>query len=268
VTNRADSEQNELVKERFTRTADAFVRIAVPQRAAEAERLASLVQTSREDVGLDLACGPGTFAIAIAPLSCRMLGVDLTPAFLRRARDRANEQAVANVWFVCGEATALPIRDGSIDFAVCGYSFHHMREPQRALRELARVLGSRGRLGVVDIYAPDGLDPNAVDRIERARDASHFHSFTRMEFREAVERAGFQIHTAEALQRRRLFSDWMQIAGWKPDDPAWRESRRLLEGHLTEDSSGFHPRLLPAKENAEPEIEITQPVLFVGAIKS
>lgn len=268
MTTNADFEQNRRVQERFTRTADAFVRVAVPQRASDAERIARMAQAQLADTGLDLACGPGTFALALAPRMRRVLGVDLTLAFLRKAQERAKEQRVTNVQFLRGDATALPVRDESIDVASCGYSFHHMREPLRALREMARVLSRGGRLAVVDIYTPDGSDPGAIDRIERARDSSHLHVMTREEFRETVERAGFCIHVMEYLERPRQFSDWMQVAGWKPHDPAWRETRRLMESHLVEDATGFRPRLIPPNDQAEPEIEFMQQALFLGATKS
>ena len=268
MTQDADFEQNERVRERFTRTADAFAQMAVPPRAVEAEKIADLAQAQPQDVGLDLACGPGTFTTALARRARRVLGVDLTPAFLHLARKRADAQGLGNIRLLCGDATALPLPDESIDVAICGYSFHHMREPLRALRELARLVRRGGRLAVVDIYTPDGFDPEAGDRVERARDNSHRRTFTREDFLETVERAGFAVRATENLERSRRFGDWMRIAGWKPDDPAWRESRRLMEGHLSNDKTGFQPRLLLAAPEAEPEIQFTQRSLFLGATKS
>lgn len=266
----ADFEQNERVRDRFTRTADAFAQLAVPPRAVEAEKIVQLAQARPEDVGLDLACGPGTFATALARRARRVFGVDLTPAFLRLARKRAVAQGLANIRFLCGDATALPLPDESIDVAVCGYSFHHMREPQRALRELARVVRRGGRLAVVDLYTPEGFDPEAADRIERARDISHRRTFTRDEFLRTVERAGFTVDATETLERSRRFSEWMRIAGWNLDDPAWRESRRLMEAHLSNDETGFQPLLMtdPGPDDPEPEIQFTQRSLFLGATKS
>lgn len=268
MSKRVDQEQNTRVRERFTRTAEAFARLAVPHRVEDGERIARLAEARSEDVGLDLACGPGTFTIALAQRTRLVFGLDLTPAFLGLARQRAGEQDAGNIRFLCGDATVMPFRDETFDVAVCGYSFHHMREPLRALQELARVVARGGRLAVVDLYTPDGFDPNAADRIERIRDASHVHTFVRAEFCETVERAGFRIRATETLERVRLFSEWMQIAGRKPDDPAWRESRRLMETDLADDASGFHPLLLPASGGVESEMEFTQSSLFLGATKA
>jgi hypothetical protein len=83
-----------------------------------------------------------------------------------------------------------------------------------------------------------------------------------------VEAAGFSIRSTEQLERPRLFSAWLQVAGWGPDDPASRNSRLLLEATLDNDAAGFHPRLLEDTGNGEPEIEFIQSALFVAATKS
>jgi len=268
VSGGSDREQNARVRERFTRTAEAFAQLSASKREGEGERVARLAHTQPEDIGLDLACGPGTFTIPLARRTRRVLGLDLTPAFLGLARKRAAQEGLGNVRFLCADATGIPIRDESIHVAVCGYSFHHMREPLRALREMARVLVPGGRLAVVDIYTPEGFDPSVNDRIEQARDDSHCHTFTQGEFGQAVEQAGFRIRATELQESPRRFSEWMQTAGWKPDDPAWREAGRMMESELAEDASGFHPRMVTAAGQPEPEIEFIQSIQFLGATKS
>jgi ubiquinone/menaquinone biosynthesis C-methylase UbiE len=261
------SEQNELVRERFTRSAEAFARMAVPHRNGDAEMVARLAAPRPLEAALDLACGPGTFTIALAQRARHVFGLDLTPALLERARRRVSEESVTNVTLVCGDATALPLPDESIDAAVCGYSFHHMSEPLRALQELARVVRRDGRLALVDMIVASDADSEAIDEIERARDASHRHTFRRAEFPETVERAGFRVRTVEPLDRARRFSEWMRIAGWAPADPGWRNTRRLMEAGLADAAAGFEARLLPAEGGAEPEIEFVQSSMFLAASK-
>ncbi|HVB98424.1 MAG TPA: methyltransferase domain-containing protein [Candidatus Dormibacteraeota bacterium] len=268
MSDRPDPDQNSLVRERFTRTAEAFAKTTVSMRAGEGEKIVQLAQAQPEDIGLDLACGPGTFAIPLAHRTRQAIGLDLTPAFLSLARKRAGEKGVENLWLLCADATAIPIRDKSIHVAVSGYSFHHMKDPLRALGELARVVVPGGRVALVDLYTPEGFDPGVNDRIERVRDASHCHTFTRAEFCQAVEQAGFRIHSMELHEDPRRFSQWMHIAGWKPDDPVWREVRRLMEKELTEDASGFHPRTVAADGPGEPEIEFTHSCIFLAATRT
>jgi ubiquinone/menaquinone biosynthesis C-methylase UbiE len=269
ATDRAPSgqEQNERVRERFTRTADAFARMAMPPRSADAEMIVRLAAPGPTDHVLDLACGPGTFTTPLARHAKFVFGLDLTPALLDCARRKAGEECVANIALVCADATAIPFPDASLDVACCGYSFHHMADPARALAELARVLRPGGRLAVVDLYVPEGADPERHNAIERARDVSHTHTLTRAELPRLVEAAGFLVRATEVRERPRHFSEWMPIAGWKPGDPAWRETRRLLLATLADDAGGFHPRLLPVGEAPEPEIEFVQSSLFLAATK-
>lgn len=262
-----EREQNQRVRERFTRSADAFVRLAVPKRTEDAESVIRLAEPRPSDVGLDLACGPGTFTLALARRARLVFGLDLTPALLERARQVAQEQGAANVALVCGDAVALPWPDGSIDVAVSGFSFHHMASPFLALRELARAVRPGGRLAVVDLIVPPGADPEANDRIERARDSSHTHALPPGSFRQMVEDAGFRLRSSESTERTRRFADWMRVAGWEPGDPASRQTRQLLEADIASDGSGFHPRLVPGGLEAEPDIEFTQSCLFIAASK-
>jgi ubiquinone/menaquinone biosynthesis C-methylase UbiE len=263
-----DREQNEKVRERFTRSADAFVKFAVPHRGGDAEKIARLAEPLPADVGLDLACGPGTFTMALARRTKLVFGFDLTPALLERARRKATAEGAENVALVCGDATALPFGDGSFDVAVCGYSLHHMSEPRLALEEVARVLRPGGRLALVDLFVPDGADEETHNGVERARDASHTNTLTRSGFPRLIETAGFRVRSAETLERPRLFSEWMQIAGWEPDDPHWRETRRRMEMTLSSDAGGFHPRLLAGPGDREPELEFIQSCLFLAAAKA
>lgn len=262
-----DARQNERVRERFTRSADAFVNFAIPYRTGDAETIARLAAPQSNQIGIDLACGPGTFTLLLARKARRVLGFDLTPALLERARLRAAEAGVTNISLICGDATALPLSNSSLDFAACGFSFHHMSEPRRALEELARVLRLGGKLAVVDLFIPEGADPETHNGIERARDASHTHTLERAAFPRLLETAGFRIGNAETLERPRRFNEWLRIAGWQPGDAAARQTRRLMEDTLASDAGGFHPRWLDASSEAEPELEFIQSCLFLAATK-
>ncbi|HEV2386692.1 MAG TPA: methyltransferase domain-containing protein [Candidatus Acidoferrales bacterium] len=262
-----EREQHQRVRERFTRSADAFLRLAVPHRAGEAETIARLAAPLPGEIALDLACGPGTFTLALARQARLVVGVDLTPAFLERARQVAADQGAANVVLVCADAAALPCSDDSIDVAVSGYSLHHMARPFDALGELARVVRPGGRLALVDLIVPDGADAEANDRIERCRDSSHTHTLFLDQLRRMVEDAGFRIRSTESIERPRRFADWLRISGWEPTDPAWRQTRRLMEAAMDGDASGFRPRLVPGVGGAGPEIEFTQSCSFLAAWK-
>lgn len=94
---------------------------------------------------LDVGCGTGIMSARLADSGRRVLGVDLSPAMIRRARrhDRPNLD------FIKGDAEQLPLKDGMFDALVNLISFHHYPHPDRALAEFHRVLRPGGRLVLV-----------------------------------------------------------------------------------------------------------------------
>jgi ubiquinone/menaquinone biosynthesis C-methylase UbiE len=243
-----DDERKALVRERFTKTAAVFGDYAVAERVADAELLARLVAAGPADVAVDLACGPGTLALRFAKHVRWICAYDLTPAILQRARNTAAQNGLLDkLGFVIGDAQRLPFADGSLDLAVTSYSLHHISDPARVLREMARVVKRGGRVGLIDIIVPEDPKVRALNhRIEWIRDHSHCRSLTLAEFRALMDAAGLRITATETKEHPRLFDHWMHVAGWKASDPEYIEARALLVASMADDGSNFHPRFEPA----------------------
>lgn len=109
--------------------------------------IAAFLEDRTGPLGLDIGVGNGRHAELLAESCDRVLGLDLSPAALAEARDRALREGF-DLALVSAEATALPIRGGIVDVGVYVATLHHL--PSRALRiasldELARVLSPSGR---------------------------------------------------------------------------------------------------------------------------
>jgi ubiquinone/menaquinone biosynthesis C-methylase UbiE len=242
-----DREQLDRVRDRFTRTASVFADFAISDRSAEAERLAALASPRGDEIALDLACGPGTFARTFAPRVRWICGLDLTPAMLARARKDAAGAGQRNLCFVCGDGYQLPFANETFHLVVCGYTFHHMSEPGAALRELVRVLRPGGRMALLDLVAPD--DPAKIEantKIEQARDVSHVRALAAGEFGSILSGLGCRVVSRERQLWPRDFEKWMGVAGWKRGEAPYREAYRLMELSIPEDLSGFFPRYVAA----------------------
>ena len=104
---------------------------------------------------LDLGCGTGMLAIAIARSSerARVTGIDGDPQILRLARAKAGSDGVT---YAEGPADALPFEDASFDRVVTSLLLHHLVPPVKraALAEARRVLRPGGRLHVADFGRP------------------------------------------------------------------------------------------------------------------
>jgi SAM-dependent methyltransferase len=94
---------------------------------------------------LELGCGAAQWSIALHRLGARAVGLDLSGAQLRHARD---DQRAASVSFplVLGNGEAIPLRDGAFDVVFCDHGAMSFCDPDRTLPEVARVLRPGGRL--------------------------------------------------------------------------------------------------------------------------
>jgi len=250
-----ESTHEEKIRERFTATADVFARTMRSVRVQEAERLAERATDGlanlNELLAIDLACGPGTFTRPLARRVGRAIGADLTPAMVEKARAEAARDGVTNAEFVCADVYSLPFSDGVAGVVSCGYAFHHMTDPARALAEMARLLQPGGRLAITDIIVPEGCDADVQNEIERVRDPSHTDTLSVAQFRAFVQELGLRVRAENLHDNWHDFDIWMNNAGKPPGDPVYVQVRRMMENCVGDDSggktgrapSGFYPRL-------------------------
>lgn len=101
---------------------------------------------------LDVGCGTGMLSERLlgAFPSCRLAGVDLSPAMVERARARLAGRAEVRE----ADAERLPFHDGVFDLVVCNDSFHHYPDPDRAAFQMWRVLRKGGALVLGDVWQP------------------------------------------------------------------------------------------------------------------
>jgi ubiquinone/menaquinone biosynthesis C-methylase UbiE len=97
---------------------------------------------------LDLGCGPGSVAIALAPMFERVLAVDSEPDMLAEGRRIARERGVGNIEFRCGRAEELDASIGDVRLASAGNSFHWM-DRERVLKFLYPIIERGGGIAIV-----------------------------------------------------------------------------------------------------------------------
>jgi ubiquinone/menaquinone biosynthesis C-methylase UbiE len=250
-----------LVQEEFDRQAERWFRRELSaQERAMLEQLVQLAQIGPDDRVLDVACGTGLVSFVCAPCAREVVGVDISPGMLAKARALRHAREVHNVHFVLGEAEHLPFKDSEFDVVVCRLAVHHFPQPEREIREMARVLKVGGRLVISDtISSEDEREARLHNALERLRDPSHARMLPQTELRTLIEGVGLRISEVHTQTRDRTYEEWMEVIA----DPIRTENLKVVMEELARAgvSAGLRLRL----ENDQ--LWLTHTIAFVKALK-
>ena len=177
------------IVDQFTRWARPFAELPIHAEAGAMARTIAACAPAVDSTCLDVACGPGILACALAGRVHHVTGIDITPAMIAQARARQATMRLDNLEWHVGNATALPFADGSFDRVTSRYAFHHMPDPAATLAEMKRVCRPGGRIVVIDA-TPDAAKQAAYDAMERLRDPSHTSALTLGQLRQMGESTG------------------------------------------------------------------------------
>ncbi len=203
---------DDATRERFAATSGRLAAFGEKRVEGLRSRVVDLLDPLGHEVALDAATGTGPFALALAPLVRRVVGVDSVPEMLEQARRLAGDRA--NVSFVEGSVYELPLDSASFDIAAIVRTVHHLERPAAALAELTRVLAPGGRLAIIDqLVSEDTRDAELYEKLERMRDRAHVRTLPDSEMRELIVEAGLELTHASIEPEKRNLSVFLDLAG-------------------------------------------------------
>jgi ubiquinone/menaquinone biosynthesis C-methylase UbiE len=118
---------------------------------------------------VDVGSGAGMDSLIAARMvgsTGHVVGVDMTPAMLQKARTAAAESGLNHVEFREGYSEALPVPSGWADVIISNGVLNLIPEKAVALQEMARVLKPNGRLQIADILVEKPIPANARRKID------------------------------------------------------------------------------------------------------
>src|SRR2546426_5289884 len=154
----------------------------------------ALAGPKRGETVLDLGSGAGVDVFLAARevgAEGRVIGVDMTPAMIDRARANAARDGFTNVEFRLGEIEHLPLPDSSVDVIVSNCVVNLSPEKERVFREAFRVLKPGGRMLLSDLGLERPLPPETREAIEAYVGCIGAASL-RGEYLQLIRDAGFQ----------------------------------------------------------------------------
>jgi ubiquinone/menaquinone biosynthesis C-methylase UbiE len=118
---------------------------------------------------VDVGSGAGIDSLIAARMvgsTGRVIGVDMTPAMLDKARRATAQAGINNVEFREGTGEALVVEDGWADVVISNGVLNLMPDKGAALAEMARVLKPDGRLQIADILVDKPVSASAKRNVD------------------------------------------------------------------------------------------------------
>jgi SAM-dependent methyltransferase len=129
----------------------------------------SLGELQPGDRIVDVGSGAGIDSLIAARMVApdgEVIGIDMTPAMLEKARRAAEESGIQNVEFRMGYAETMPIEDGWADVIISNGVLNLMPDKQAALKEMRRALKPGGRIQIGDILVQKEVPEDARQKID------------------------------------------------------------------------------------------------------
>ncbi len=148
---------------------------------------------------LDIGCGTG-WALGQAAKSVdekgSFYGIDLSLKMIEKAKENFKDKA--NFHFIVCNAESIPLENNLFDIIICTNSFHHYLHPDKALKEMHRLLKTGGRIYLLDPTA-DSWIIKLIDKVIKLIEPYHVKLYSTNEFKKLFVYAGLKYIACEKI---------------------------------------------------------------------
>jgi SAM-dependent methyltransferase len=173
----------------------------------------ALASLKEGEVVLDLGSGAGFDCFLAANRvgkSGKVIGIDMTPEMVEKARENARKGGYKNVEFRLGEIENLPVADNHIDVIISNCVINLSLDKDRVFQEAFRVLKPGGRLMVSDMVLVSDL-PDSIKNSVAAYIGCLAGAIMQNKYVEAIKAAGFK--------QVRIIDETSMASDYTPKDP-------------------------------------------------
>jgi len=233
---------------------DSARRLPAETKSLWLDAIASSIPNHKIRKILDLGCGTGRFTSALGDaFGCQVIGVEPSQAMLNIARSSQS----LNIEWKQGSAEELPLENETVDLVFMSQVFHHLVRPQRALREIHRVLSNPGYLAIRNGVREENGNLPWLAFFPGALTIEEERTPSRRELNEFVCDQSFKLISERVIQ---------QLFATSHDEYFEKISRRGLSALIAIPEEEFQSGLVRFRDwvSLQPDVAVYEPVdLFV-----
>lgn len=171
------------------------------------------------EVALDLGSGAGFDCFLAAQQvgeTGRIIGVDMTPEMISKARNNAAKNGYTNTEFRLGEIEHLPVADGTVDVIISNCVINLSPDKPQVFKEAYRVLKPGGRLVISDVVATAELPSEIKNNMDVLYSSCVSGAASIRELESLLQQSGFTHITIEPIDESKEFiKDWVPGANFE-----------------------------------------------------
>lgn len=204
--------QSEKTSQHFGDRAEAYVASRAHAQGPDLEQMRKLVGRRPQAEALDLGCGGGHTAFALAELVGSVTAADPSAKMLTAVETEAKRRGLENILTLQTRAETLEAVE-RFDLVVTRFSAHHWSSLEDGLRRMRRAVKPGGLAILMDTVSPEPpLVDSWLQTYEMLHDPTHVRDYTVSEWRSKATAAGFSVDEVELYRLRLEFARWTETA--------------------------------------------------------